>query len=303
MEVDGIVEMFRRSESSYGVKYKNYIGDGDSKVFKAVCEAKPYGEDFEVSKKECVGHVQKRMGTRLRNIKSNFSGKLLSDGKKMGGKGRLTAQVIDQLTTYYGNAIRQHSKSVDDIFNAIWATFYHKISTDENPQHHLCPTGSQSWCKWQRTKATSTKKALKNFKHTSSIPPAIMEAIKPIYTDLTDRNLLQKCVGGFTQNSNESFNQSVWRIVPKTFFSGLTVLEIGIYIAVICFNDGKTSFLDLMKRFNVLPGVSAVQWAKVTDEERIFYAERQTAAATLEARQARRKRNLPEDDSYAPGSY
>lgn len=302
MEVDGIIEMFKRSESLYGVRYKNYIGDGDSKVFKSVCEAQPYGADFQVQKKECVGHVQKRMGTRLRNLKSSFSGKLCSDGKSIGGRGRLTAQVIDMLTKYYGNAIRANSNSVDDMSNAIWATYYHKISTDDKPQHHLCPTGIQSWCKWQKAKATS-KKTLMNFKHTSSIPSAVMEAIKPIYVDLTDKNLLEKCVGGFTQNSNESFNQSVWKLIPKTSFSGLSVLEIGIYIAVICYNDGKQAFLQLMKRFNVAPGTSALQWAKNTDDERVFFAERRAQAATHEARQARRKRSFPEDDSYLAGAY
>lgn len=33
MEVDAVVEMFSRSEKLNGVKYCNYIGDGDSKNF------------------------------------------------------------------------------------------------------------------------------------------------------------------------------------------------------------------------------------------------------------------------------
>ena len=33
MEVDSIVEMFIRSIVKFGVKYLNYIGDGDSKTF------------------------------------------------------------------------------------------------------------------------------------------------------------------------------------------------------------------------------------------------------------------------------
>ncbi|KYQ60348.1 hypothetical protein ALC60_00756 [Trachymyrmex zeteki] len=58
MEVDGIVEMFSRSETLHGLKYCQYIGDGDSKTFK----------DITVLKKECFDHVQKRMGTRLRTL-------------------------------------------------------------------------------------------------------------------------------------------------------------------------------------------------------------------------------------------
>ena len=33
MEVDAIKEMFAESVEKYGVKYLNYIGDGDSKTY------------------------------------------------------------------------------------------------------------------------------------------------------------------------------------------------------------------------------------------------------------------------------
>ena len=91
------------------------------------------------------------MGTRLRNLKASYSGKKLSDGRSIGGL--LTGQVIDLFTRYYGNAIREHSDSHDKISKAIWATFHHKSSTDAKPQHHLCPKGANSWCKWQQAKA------------------------------------------------------------------------------------------------------------------------------------------------------
>ena len=65
MEVDSIVEMFERSDTLHGVKYINYIGDGDSKTYAGIVNSSPYA-DTVVNKKECIGHVQKRMGTRLR---------------------------------------------------------------------------------------------------------------------------------------------------------------------------------------------------------------------------------------------
>ncbi|EFN78928.1 hypothetical protein EAI_07972, partial [Harpegnathos saltator] len=70
-EVDAVVEMFRRSETLYDVKYASYVGDGDSKTYKGIIDAKPY-DDFNVAKKECIDHVQKRMGTRLRNLKKKM---------------------------------------------------------------------------------------------------------------------------------------------------------------------------------------------------------------------------------------
>ncbi|OXU16411.1 hypothetical protein TSAR_005762 [Trichomalopsis sarcophagae] len=67
-------------------------------------------------------HVQKRFGTQLRNLKKN---------KKLGGKGKLTDKIIDLLPTYYGNAIRAHLDSIEDMTRTIWAIFYHKASTDK----------------------------------------------------------------------------------------------------------------------------------------------------------------------------
>jgi len=48
-----------------GLRYLSFIGDGDSSTYKTVSEAKPYGNEVEIVKKECIGHVQKRFGTRL----------------------------------------------------------------------------------------------------------------------------------------------------------------------------------------------------------------------------------------------
>ncbi|KAJ4430781.1 hypothetical protein ANN_19372 [Periplaneta americana] len=67
MESDGVVKIFQRSENLYQVRYVNYLGDGDSKGYKKVEELNVYG-NVEVSKLECCGHVQKRMGTRLRKL-------------------------------------------------------------------------------------------------------------------------------------------------------------------------------------------------------------------------------------------
>jgi len=36
MEIDDIVKMFSRSETLHGLKYCQYIGGGDSKIFKVL---------------------------------------------------------------------------------------------------------------------------------------------------------------------------------------------------------------------------------------------------------------------------
>ncbi|GFV66863.1 hypothetical protein TNCV_4258381 [Trichonephila clavipes] len=84
-ETVGMVRIFQRSLSHRSVRYTSYIGDGDSKTFSSITASNPYGEDITVSKIECVGHVQKRMGTRLRKLKQMSSPNSVM-GSRLGGR-------------------------------------------------------------------------------------------------------------------------------------------------------------------------------------------------------------------------
>lgn len=97
MEVQGVMEMFRNSVDLHGIRDKYYLGVGDSSAFSTVGKAKPYGDDFNIEKKECIGHVQKRMGSRLRQIKKTSGKTKLKDGKPIGGKGRLFNAAINDM--------------------------------------------------------------------------------------------------------------------------------------------------------------------------------------------------------------
>lgn len=88
MEVDAAVNIFSRSEEKYGLRYTKYIGDGDSKGYCAVVEAKVYGDDVTIEKHECIGHIQKRMSGRLRKLRKEYKKVKLSDGKSLSGKNR-----------------------------------------------------------------------------------------------------------------------------------------------------------------------------------------------------------------------
>eukprot|EP00112_Aurelia_sp_Birch-Aquarium-sp1_P011533 Seg2424.2 transcript_id=Seg2424.2/GoldUCD/mRNA.D3Y31 product="hypothetical protein" protein_id=Seg2424.2/GoldUCD/D3Y31 len=111
MESAGAIAIFEQSISKYKLRYLKYIGDGDTGSFNKVVEARPYG-DILPEKLECVGHVQKRLGTRLRKLRCDLTGKKLEDGKKIKGRGRLTDKAINTLQNYFGMAIRQNSSSV-----------------------------------------------------------------------------------------------------------------------------------------------------------------------------------------------
>ena len=228
IEVEGMKKICSRSMDLYQVRYINYIGVGDTKSFKSVNDMKPYGPDVTIQKIECVDHVQKRMGSHLRALKNEWKGKKLSDGKSLSGKNRLTNMLINTLVglVYYGNAIRAHCNSVEDMRQAIW---FHKGSTDENPTHVFCPKGIDSWCPYQRAVHEGT---VTEYKHKNNIPKVIMEVIKPTFKKLVATELLRKCMRGQMQNNNESFNSKVWKICPKIGFAGYRVVEIAVNDAV-----------------------------------------------------------------------
>lgn len=156
MEVAGALKLCNRSKDKLNLRYTRYLGDGDSKGFANVLENNPYGVDVNITKLECVDHVQKRLGSRLRRMKKDKKKIKLKDGKGLGGKGRLTDEEIDNLQRYYGLAIRRNLESTKSMSNAIWATYYHKLSTDEKPHHDRCPAGKDSWCKYKKAEANNT---------------------------------------------------------------------------------------------------------------------------------------------------
>lgn len=127
------------------VRYTQFLGDGDSKAYKCVIESEPY-RDVQIKKVECVGHVQKRMGTRLRKLKHTLRTTVLSDGKLL--RGRLTDKTINELQQYYGMAIRNNTNNLENMRKAVWATYFHKLSNDSQPLHSLCPPGPETWCKF-----------------------------------------------------------------------------------------------------------------------------------------------------------
>ncbi|GFS79842.1 uncharacterized protein TNCV_750271 [Trichonephila clavipes] len=193
--------IFFRSAQKHGLKYQRYIGDGDSKTFLSIAEKERYGDSVPIVKIECVGHVQKQMGNRLRKLKALRGEKKLSDGKTIGGKGRLTDAIIRKLTTFYGNAIRANSHNVNEMRQAVWAVWAHTSSTDDEPKHWFCPKGKNSWCKYNVSVHNNT---VNEFSHKNTLPKAVSEVIKPVFKDLSHLKLLRRCLGGKTQNANES---------------------------------------------------------------------------------------------------
>lgn len=102
-----------KTREMYGMKYDNYIGNGNSKTFKTILDQNPCDDEFQIVKSECIGHVEKRMDTRLQNIK-----------KKLGDKDKLTDALIKKPITYYSLAIRRNVNSIEGMKKSVMTTYY-----------------------------------------------------------------------------------------------------------------------------------------------------------------------------------
>ncbi|GFU50740.1 uncharacterized protein TNCV_241261 [Trichonephila clavipes] len=220
------------------------------------------------------------MGTRLQRLKTKMRGQKLSDGKPLCGRNRLTEAEIDRLQAYYGLAIRRNLSSVKDMQQAIWAIFLHKLSTDEKPQHGFCPSDSDTWCKFKKAELLG-----ETYHHKNSLPVDVVEAMRPVFRDLANPELLKKkCLHGGTQNPNESVNNVIWSRVPKKTFVQLEVLSLGTYDAVSSFNMGNVSKLEILRKMCIEPGDYTVQAMECLDKQRLLRAKYYCLQKTKEVR-------------------
>ena len=256
MESAGAINIFHRSVAKYNLRYTKYLGDGDSSSFSKIVESKPYGQDFIIKKLECIGHIQKRIGSRLRQLKIDHKGKKLTDGKGIAGKGRLTDSAINKPQNYFGIAIRSNTDSVYAMKKCIFASLFHNSMLEVEKRHRFCPRGKDSWCIWQKEMAEEKDSV---FEPQLSLPEAIFEVLLPVYKDLTPEDLLNRCLHGKTQNANEALHGMIWQRCPKIFYSGRKVVEIAVASAVCCMNDGRQAIKNVMNTMALDVGVQATE--------------------------------------------
>ncbi|KAH9365873.1 hypothetical protein HPB48_022867 [Haemaphysalis longicornis] len=134
MEVEAALILCQRSWERHKLRYTTVVSDGDCRTYLALRDADVYGF-IKILKEECVNHVQKRMGTQLRNLPKQRP----AGSESLSGRGRLTGDLINKLTSYYGWAIKSHKGDVPAMHKAVMATYYHVTSNDAVLNHSLCP--------------------------------------------------------------------------------------------------------------------------------------------------------------------
>ena len=266
MEAQPAVEMFTDSIKKRKLRYTVFVGDGDSSCFGTVKES--LSGIYNVEKEECVGHVQKRMGSALRNFKNDHKGKKLADGKPVVGKGRLTERVINSMQNYYGLVIRENKGNLQGMKDGIWAIYYHMIKSDDNTpleeQHKFCPKDKQTWCKFWHDKLFASKNDKKTYDESKCLPPVFRNELKNVFKRLSDDNQLSRCLRGLTHNQNEAINCQLWQRCPKTHFCGKRRVVLAVCETVCVFNTGAGSTALLIKNCGVQPGINMIKSLKKT---------------------------------------
>lgn len=141
-----------------------------------------------------------------------------------------------------------------------------------------------------------------------------MEALKPIFRDLSQNDLLKRCLHGGTQNACESLNNVIWTRLPKTTFVMKNTLEFGIFEAIATYNEGNIVKCKILKKLGIDPGINCIERMKMVDERRIAKAEKDIQDLQKKCRQKRtlNKRRLedqheaqedPENPSYGAGMH
>ncbi|GFT24546.1 uncharacterized protein TNCV_3253511 [Trichonephila clavipes] len=216
MEMHASLIMWRRSISDCQMRFVSMLSDGDSKTFQFLSDNKIYVSDIKIEKEECLNHTAKRLGTSLRNkVKEWKVKKVTLGGRKQGS---LKDKNITKLQNYYRKAIKDNVPDTDKMKTAIYASLMHCSSTDKKPMHGKCPEGESSWCFYKRAIAKGETPGSHSSMRTY-LSPQVVEKIMPVYQHLASDTILERCVAGKTQNSNESLHSCIWRKCQKRYSS------------------------------------------------------------------------------------
>jgi hypothetical protein len=289
-------------------EYKKWRESKEYEIWKENHESGK-AECARVSKLDCIGHVQKRMGTHLRELRKKQP--KLKDGKSVkGSKHRLTDKTLDKLQTYYGNAIRanvkpgkltpqEQKKQIKIMQTAILAVLYHTCELpDDEKRHQYCPPGPDSWCSYRRDGTLQRKD--------HHLDAVFLDFLLPEFQRLSEYSLLLRCLPGYSQNVNESLNSLVWNRAPKHRYKGPQVVKIAVMSAILYFNSGAASRQDVMEAANIPGGEFTFEGCLAKDKKRMSSS---VTSAQMKEKERRRKRRQAKlaanqgESSYASGKF
>ena len=217
--------------------------------------------------------------------------KLKKREKGLGGRGKLTDATIDHLQNFFGLAIRQNTGSLSGMKAGVLASLFHVASSKTNLHFPHCPTGPDSWCKYNADKANNTN----TYKPGPGLSLEIVYKIRPIYQELSQlsQNYLNAYLNAYL---NESFNAMIWDRIPKTHYVSLTQLQFGVYDAVAYLNICMKASILISEKLGMIPGVFTLQGCKGLNARRLRFAKYKVDKRNKLRRQVLQAKKLKKND-------
>lgn len=264
------------------LRYAVFIGDGDSSSFKAVQDAQPYGPEFQVMKSDCVGHIQKMMGTSLRKLVTDKRDVEVVRGERKGvsGHGRITKVLMNKFQNYYGMAIRSNLGDLAGMRTAVSSILQHYGNN-----HSSCPKVPDGWCKSEEPGYKSKDD--------------IIAVMQPIFDRLSSDEILERVQRGDTQNRNESLHAKIWKRSPKHMFSSATAVRTSVALSIIQQKIGNTGLVLVLEELGIEDTGVSMQMLSTIDDIRIADVARHTTPEFKERRKQLRRRRKAEEDKAA----
>ena len=152
-----------------------------------------------IMKQECINHISKRM---CRGLAAAL--KAPAVGGSLGGACKLTQVRMKKMSTYYRNAIVKHAPDVAATRMAIWAIYYHSVSTIDEPRHEHCDV---DWCWWMQAMAAGVdpEQYWQETRHDRPLPRPAAERLMPVFERLSHPELLERCSLLGTSNGVTAF--------------------------------------------------------------------------------------------------
>ena len=239
MEPEAAERIWGRSLERNLLVYSVFVGDGDPKPFHHVTTLEPYPL-VKVRKEECLTHVAKRLKKNLKKLNSNTKTITYIQHK-------LPEWKADYIAANYSTFILQNRGTTPDKLSRALRLLLDHAAVN----HYGCPTGENTWCRWNKPSNSKTPATLTTFTLID------IQKVREVFNKYATTEFCSHLKLGLTQNSNESLHNIIWCICPKNKHVSPQSFRISTAIAVLSFNEGELSLFGMMYDLGLSPSRQA----------------------------------------------
>ncbi|KAM7290050.1 hypothetical protein ISCGN_026723 [Ixodes scapularis] len=138
--------------------------------------------------------------------------------------------------------------------------------------------------------------------HKNVVPGFVQEALEPVFARLSDKDLLQRCSDGKTQNLSESLHSVIWAQVLKHTHASLYSVQRAFAEAVSVFNQGvRKTNESVASSLGYTAGTALVRRSTEKDSRRLHKANKEFSDDDSMKKRLSTRHRAGTDQDYSPG--